>query len=299
MIEPLLPADVIAVEAFADIDGEPVYPGEERIVAQAVDRRREFVTARRCAREALAKLGCPPTPILSGDRGAPVWPTGIVGSITHCASYRAAAVGRADAIASIGIDAEPNEALPAGVLTTIALAEEHADVESLTRAHPSINWDRLLFSAKESVYKAWYPLTRRWLGFEDAELNIAVDTRTFTARLLTDGTRIDGGPALHTLTGRFLTGASLILTAVTSPRPAPSASPGATRQPLLTGCRGRATARNLCACHHASPCSRPRTAEPEHQTKGKPSHGPRRRFSLTLRTWDGYWWARRRERTGR
>ena len=57
MIEQLLPAGVVAVEAFEDVPDEPVFPGEEDLVANAVEgRRREFVTARRCAREALANL---------------------------------------------------------------------------------------------------------------------------------------------------------------------------------------------------------------------------------------------------
>jgi 4'-phosphopantetheinyl transferase N-terminal domain len=68
MIEQLLPAGVVAVEAFEDVLGEPVFPGEEDLVANAVEgRRREFVTARHCAREALAKLGHAPVPIRSSS----------------------------------------------------------------------------------------------------------------------------------------------------------------------------------------------------------------------------------------
>ena len=64
MIEQLLPAGVIAVDAFEDVPDEPCFPGEEDLVANAVEsRRREFVTARRCAHKALAKLGHAPTPI--------------------------------------------------------------------------------------------------------------------------------------------------------------------------------------------------------------------------------------------
>lgn len=105
MIETLLPASAVAVEAFADVPGEAPYPGEEDLVAKAVEgRRREFITARRCARSALATLGSPASgPIRPGPRREPLWPTGVVGSITHCAGYRAAAVAQRNSLASIGI----------------------------------------------------------------------------------------------------------------------------------------------------------------------------------------------------
>ena len=79
MIEQLLPADVVVVEAFEDVPGEPVFPGEEDLIANAVEsRRNEFVTARRCAREALAQLGHQPGPIRLGGKREPRWPAGVV-----------------------------------------------------------------------------------------------------------------------------------------------------------------------------------------------------------------------------
>ena len=77
-----------------------------------------------------------------------------------------------------------------------------------------MNWDRLLFSAKESLFKAYSPLTGRWLGFEDAELTIEPESRTFRARLLIDGERIDGGPPLNEMSGRYAVGRGLVVTAV-------------------------------------------------------------------------------------
>ncbi|MGC4897223.1 4'-phosphopantetheinyl transferase family protein [Micromonospora sp. DT31] len=214
MIEALLPADARVVEAFADSPGEGPYPGEEDLVARAVDRRRhEFVTARRCARQALAQLGYAPAPIRSGPRREPLWPPGVVGSITHCVGYRAAAVAPAGAVAGLGIDAEPHEQLPDGVADAVTTPGEPERLAALRAADPATHWDRLLFSAKESVYKAWYPLTGRWLGFEDAELTFDPAGR-FTARILVDGTRADGGPALRTLDGRWLVAGGLVLTAV-------------------------------------------------------------------------------------
>ncbi|PGH45754.1 4'-phosphopantetheinyl transferase [Micromonospora sp. WMMA1996] len=214
MIEALLPAGTVAVEAYADVPGEPPYPGEEDLVARAVDgRRREFVTARRCARDALAELGYAPAPIRPGPRREPIWPAGVVGSITHCAGYRAAAVAAGTSLAGLGIDAEPHEPLPDGVAGAVTAAGEPEHLGGLRAAHPTVHWDRLLFSAKESVYKAWYPLTGRWLGFEDAELTIDPAGR-FVARVLVDGARADGGPPLRVLHGRWLVARGLVVTAV-------------------------------------------------------------------------------------
>ncbi|HEX8631380.1 MAG TPA: 4'-phosphopantetheinyl transferase superfamily protein [Catenuloplanes sp.] len=214
MIESLLPPGVVPVEAFADVPGENPFPGEEDLVARSVEgRRREFITARRCAREALGRLGYPPGPIRSGARREPRWPAGVVGSITHCAGYRAAAVAPGTVVAGLGIDAEPHDPLPEGVLGAVTTVGEPELLARLAGADPSIHWDRLLFSAKESIYKAWYPLTGRWLGFEDARLSIEPAARTFAARLLVDGARSDGGPPLIELRGRYVVAQGLVMTA--------------------------------------------------------------------------------------
>ena len=218
MIERLLPLGVVAVEAFADDPHEAVFPGEEDYVVKAVQSRRlEFITARRCAREALRLLGHAPAPIHSCPRREPMWPAGAVGSITHCAGYRAAAVAPVDMLDALGIDAEPHEPLPEGVAGSVTVPGEPEMLAALARDHPLLHWDRLLFSAKESVYKAWFPLTRRWLGFEDARLTIDAATGTFAARLLLDGTRVDGGPPMTVLTGRYLFDGGLVVSALSVP----------------------------------------------------------------------------------
>jgi 4'-phosphopantetheinyl transferase EntD len=118
--------------------------------------------------------------------------------------------------ASIGIDAEQNDRLPDGVEESITVPGEPEMLAALSRAFPATHWSRLLFSAKESVYKAWYPLTGRQLGFEDA--GVAIDPiGTFAAKLLVDGARTDGEPPLVELRGRFVVAHGFIATAVTVP----------------------------------------------------------------------------------
>lgn len=217
MISQILPPQAVAEETFADVAGPVLFPAEEAFLARAVDKRvREFSTGRACARAALARLGVPPAPILPGPRGAPQWPAGVVGSITHCDGYRAAAVAWADQVTALGVDAEPDEPLPGGVLSVVSLPAERdrlAGLAGLAGAGGGVCWDRLLFCAKEAVYKAWYPLTGRWLGFEQADVTIDPAGGTFVARLLVpaDG---PGGLALTSFGGRWLARDGLILTAV-------------------------------------------------------------------------------------
>jgi 4'-phosphopantetheinyl transferase EntD len=217
VIEAILPDAAAAEEAFADMPGVVLFPEEEAVLARAVDkRRREFTTARACARAALARLGLPPVPIVPGLRGAPQWPAGVVGSMTHCAGYRACAVARDRDLLTIGLDAEPHGPLPDGVLKAVASPQERKRLAALAAAAPGTHWDRMLFSAKESVYKAWFPLTQRWLGFEDASVTIDSDEGTFTAELLVDGPLIKDEP-LTGFTGRWLVDQGLIITVIAVP----------------------------------------------------------------------------------
>jgi 4'-phosphopantetheinyl transferase EntD len=217
MIERILPPEVASAEAFDDAAPARLFPEEEAAMSRAVARRRsEFATGRACARAALAKLGLPPAPILPGERGAPRWPAGVAGSITHCAGYRAAAVARVRDVVSVGLDAEPNDVLPAGVLDHISLERERAGLAGLAAAVPGVCWDRLLFCAKESVYKAWFPLTGRWLGFEQAAVTVEPGAGTFTADLLQPGPAIDGRP-LTRFNGRWLAESGLLLAAIAVP----------------------------------------------------------------------------------
>ncbi|MEV8506242.1 4'-phosphopantetheinyl transferase superfamily protein [Actinoplanes sp. NPDC051475] len=216
MIERILPPSVRSAYAREDPPSATLFPEEVPLVARAVAKRRaEFTTVRHCARSALASLGVPPGPLLRGDRGEPLWPAGIVGSMTHCTGYRAAAVAPAHEVTGVGIDAEEHGPLPAGVLDLVSLPEEREHLTALSQARPGTWWERLLFSAKESVYKVWFPRTGEWLGFEEASLTFHPETATFTARLLRPG-------PFPQLQGRFLVADGIVLTAIVLEAPVAS-----------------------------------------------------------------------------
>lgn len=210
----LLPACVACAEARSD-DGVPEPMAEEAgQLGKAVDsRRREFATGRFLARCAMTQLGLPPRPILRGPRREPLWPPGVMGSITHCQGYRAAALARTQDIRAVGIDAEVDAPLPRGVLDEVTLPTERA---WLYDAPPGVNWDRALFSAKECVYKAWFPLTHSWLGFQDARVTLDPWAGTFLATLLSPPSGALKWAAAFV--GRFRIRDGLVLSAIAVPR---------------------------------------------------------------------------------
>jgi 4'-phosphopantetheinyl transferase EntD len=215
MIETLLPVEAVAAAVWGDDPRAVLFPEEAAQIHGAVESRvREFATGRACARMALRKLCLPPAPILRGPRCEPVWPVSVVGSITHCSRYRAAAAAMRIDVVTIGIDAEPHEPMPFGTREQVAVAQEH---DWLATAPNGVHWDRVLFSAKESVFKAWFPLAGTWLGFEDAMVTFQPTEGTFHARLLVPlpaRCRLD----ITAFSGRFLVREGLILTAVAVPR---------------------------------------------------------------------------------
>lgn len=217
MITRLLPAAVSAQDSFGDVTGDDVLcPAERALIERAAPkRRREFTTVRWLARGALDRLGLPRAPVLPDRRGAPRWPDGVVGSMTHCDGYRAAAVARDRDILAIGIDAEPNQPLPDGLLGTVARPAERRWIARFAERHPGTAWDRLLFSAKESVFKAWYPRTRYELDFEHAQLTVD-PAGTFTVVLLPPAGAPDTG-WLTVGTGRWTARRDLVVTALVLP----------------------------------------------------------------------------------
>jgi 4'-phosphopantetheinyl transferase EntD len=215
LLSSVLPDTVAAAEMYTDPPELVPLPEEEALIARSVAKRRnEFVTVRHCARLALGQLGLPPVPILKGEKGEPCWPDGVVGSLTHCQGFRGAVVARKQRARSVGIDAEPHDVLPDGVLNAISLPDERRELSAMPTG---LHWDRILFCAKEATYKAWFPVTKRWLGFEDAHIAFDVDATgtagAFVSQILIDGAALSG-PPLTALRGRWSMRDRLALTAI-------------------------------------------------------------------------------------
>jgi 4'-phosphopantetheinyl transferase EntD len=169
-----LPPDVAVVALGGPVAGAEIFQEEERALpATAVAVRvAEFRLGRLAAHRALRKVGIEPRPILRGERGEPLWPRGVVGSITHSGGHAIAMVARSETAGRIGIDLEKRDRYFDDLEAQIARPEELAALARLPG--PARELAALeIFSAKETIYKAHFPLVRRFFGFEMARIEFA------------------------------------------------------------------------------------------------------------------------------
>ena len=186
---PISPNGEIATCALSRINDNEysLHREEERILsAAAVEKRREeFRLGRAAAHFALRELGlAAPPPILQGEGRQPVWPHGFIGSITHCSPWAIAAVASANHMRALGIDLENTQRMNVEqVVHHICTESEHDWVEDCRSSAERLT---MLFAAKEAIYKAYYPLCRRYFDFKDASLRWDQDKNMFRGELLID-----------------------------------------------------------------------------------------------------------------
>lgn len=177
----LFPRPVSAAETFIARTPFPLFPEEEQAVQNAAPKRQmEYAAGRHCARLAMAALGHPPRGIPSGRDRAPLWPRGLVGSITHVADSCAAVVAPHRYFCSIGIDMENVNAVPDALMAEIVRPDESAEVAGL-RCPDGADWPSLYFCLKEAAYKAYYPIHHEIIDFHGVRLRINAGDRSFVA----------------------------------------------------------------------------------------------------------------------
>lgn len=169
------------------------------MVDRAVAKRRtEFSAGRHCARSAMAQLGRPVAALLNGADRAPIWPPGLVGSITHDAKCCAAVVASEQHFRSIGIDLESIGAVPAELADRVLRPDEIAKLDRLFKPDGA-DWLTLSFCLKEASYKAFYPVFRRIIDFHDMRLSIKTEDRTYSAEVYGENSNL-----ISTFEGRYL-----------------------------------------------------------------------------------------------
>jgi 4'-phosphopantetheinyl transferase EntD len=162
------PGVLIGHRLISPGDEHALLPDEAAAFASSVVKvRRASGAARIVARHLLARLGHPECPVPRAASGAPVWPAGIVGSLAHDARAAVAAVAMSRDVGALGIDVEPAECLPSELLGLVATPRERLEIGN------DPFQARLLFAAKEAVYKAVYPLDRTFLEHHDVQINLA------------------------------------------------------------------------------------------------------------------------------
>jgi 4'-phosphopantetheinyl transferase EntD len=175
---------------------EGLYADEKQIVERAVAKRQnEFAAGRVLARRLLRELGFPDSPLLTRKDRMPIWPVGAAGSISHTDGLCAVVVSRGG---SVGLDVEQAGPLKRDLWRRIVSADEQRWIESRTTDEDErCVWAKLVFSAKECLYKCQYPITETFLDFLDVEVTFEPreeKSGTFRARILHDcGSRIEGG----------------------------------------------------------------------------------------------------------
>ncbi len=186
---------VLSSAVLESLDG--LHASERALVARAVPKRQhEFATGRRLAHRLLADFGSANFALLADGDRAPIWPEGVIGSISHSHGLCVVAASKVGAIAGLGIDVEQADAVRPELWRRVLDEEE----ERWLRAQPAAHQLRLaavFFSAKEASYKAQFPLTRARLGFHDVSLELDLASSAFHARVPGFPRPLAGAFAIH------------------------------------------------------------------------------------------------------
>jgi len=199
-LKSLLP-DQVQVVLSTQAPADESYAPAAEIAAMAAmkpDRRIEFIHGRACARTALKALGWSDAPIPVGASREPVWPDGVIGSISHCGPAAAAAVARSENLNGLGIDLETAEPLDASTLELVCRTAECAWLEN---TDDPLRFAKLIFSAKESIYKCIWPTIRQFVDFQDIGIQIDRDAGTFAPIEWSDSLP---APIIQRIAGRYL-----------------------------------------------------------------------------------------------
>jgi len=217
MLRDILPEGVHFKVAEPWMWESPASDQEETLIARAVDKRkREFRAGRHATRALFQSLSIDHAHLLKGKQREPAWPAGWVGSISHTDGFCAAVLASTDIAASIGLDVELATPLNSELRELICRPEELVQVNALRLQHGAgLPFEKLIFSAKESIHKVYFPLNFHTLDFLDARIEINWKEGSFSGMILNPepAPRI---PITH-LQGRFMLKDRWIFTAIVLP----------------------------------------------------------------------------------
>lgn len=131
----------------------------------------DFSNGRYCAKKALLELGIEDVSILIGKNREPIWPEGIVGSISHCDTLTGAIVSRKADHISLGLDIEEIGRVTADLWPYVFTDKEIEYLNTLPIDQQELICTSI-FSLKEAFYKFQFPITNLFLDFLDVEVQI-------------------------------------------------------------------------------------------------------------------------------
>jgi len=172
VISDLLGPNVVGYEVRSKGYIPPVFSQEEEMIRNScVSRREHFSLGRACARSALSCFGYTSFPVIADKKRAPIWPSDLVGSISHADGYCAVALARKDHYLGLGIDVETIGKLDIEAWPLVFTQAEIETLNALCMPCKSA-MATIMFSAKEAFYKCQYQVTKSWVGFKDVELEV-------------------------------------------------------------------------------------------------------------------------------
>lgn len=211
-LQPLLPPYVKHALATEQDWLAPLAPDERTFVADAVPyRRQEFAAGRSVAKRLLAEHNTPIAALPSNPDRTPQWPSGCLGSISHCKGRCWVAIASTLYCRGLGIDVERRQTLDDSVAALLLTPDDRHALAKVNTNDGAL----LVFSAKECVHKTVYPALGLKLDFQDVTIQIDPDLSNgygrFTATLL----RPRHG--LHSLHGKLFVSEHYVFTAIEWP----------------------------------------------------------------------------------
>lgn len=132
------------------------------------ERGAEFLTGRELARTLFRQFDLVDCPILPGARRAPIWPVNATASIAHAGDTCVAVAALRSRFCTLGVDIEPAATIEESLWPTICTPTEIKHIRTASGDQGTLV--TLLFSAKESLYKAIFPLTGFELDFQHVSI---------------------------------------------------------------------------------------------------------------------------------
>lgn len=207
-IENMFGGAAVAFEIAGSAQPPALLESEIQFVERAVpNRRREFAAGRACARAGLELLGLETHALPIGPDRRPIWPLGVIGSISHTSGLCCAAVALRSDVRSLGLDVQAIQEVSEDTWPSICTPAEWDRISALAPHHRQ-TFAALIFSAKEAFFKAQFEVTGAWVDFTE----LSVSASGGRIRLTPSSASIRKLKATHFLEGRYMVGHDIVIT---------------------------------------------------------------------------------------